>query len=243
VKKVLIIVFVVAVLIAAGIFLLFSNLNSILAKAIEENGGKVTQTAVSVSGVEVSVREGRGSIRGLDVASPEGFKAQNAFSLDDITIDIDIKSLREDPIVIDEIRIRAPVVYAEITKTGSSNINELRKRVSEFNTGKAAKSDKPGGPAKRIKIRQFIFEQGKIEVDASAFGLEKRTIVLPEIRLGNVGGSGGASPDEIAKIIIATLAGKAVSEVVSSETNRLIEEKLGGSVGDKAGELLRKIGN
>ncbi|MCU0639214.1 MAG: AsmA family protein [Candidatus Krumholzibacteria bacterium] len=241
-KKLMIIVVIVAVLIVAGIFFLFSNLNSLIAGAIEKNGGDVTQTSVSVSGVDVSIREGRGSIKGLAVASPEGFDARRAFSLDDITIDIDVKSLREDPIVIDEIRIQAPVVFAEITKTGSSNIDELRKQVREYSAGKSVDGGGQSGTAKRIRIKQFVFEQGKIEVDASALGIEKHTIVLPGIRLENVGGSGGALPDEIAKIIVTTVIGKAVSEVASSETNRLIEEKLGGSIKDKAKGLLEKIG-
>ncbi len=242
-KKVLIIAFVVAVvLIAAVIYLLFSNLNMLLAKEIEKNGNEVTQTSVKVSGVDVSIRKGRGSIKGLAVASPEGFEASKAFSLEDITLDIDIKSLREDPIVIDEIRIHAPVVYAEVTKTGASNIGELRKRVEAYGAGKGGDGGGPDGPVKRIRIRQFVFERGKIEVDASALGIEKRTITLPEIRLDNVGGAGGALPDEIAKIIIMTVAGKAVSKVASSETQKLIEEKLGGSLGDKAKDLIKKIG-
>lgn len=242
-KKVLIVLVVVIALVAAGFYLLFSNLNSLLAKAIEKNGGDVTQTDVGVSGVDVSIREGRGSIKGLAVASPEGFEAKRAFSLDDITIDIDVKSLRDDPIVIDEIRIMAPVVHAEITEKGLSNIMELRNRVNRYSAGKAGDGGGQAGPAKRIRIRKFIFEQGRIEVDASALGIEKRTIALPGITLENIGGSAGATPDEIARIIFSTLAGKAVSEVASSETSRLIEEKLGGSIKDKAKDLLDKIGN
>lgn len=243
-KKILIIAgVVVIVLIAVAVIFLFSNLNSLVAKAIEKHGSDATQTNVSVSGVDISLREGRGSIKGLQVASPDGFKARNAFSLDDITVDIDIKSVRQDPIVIDEIRIQAPIVNAEIMETGASNIDELRKRVQAYTGGTTGESGESSGEAKRIRIKKFVFEKGRVDVDASALGLEKRTIALPEIRLNDVGGTSGAPPDEIARIILTTVVKKVTSEIASSEVDRLIKDKLGGSITDKAKGLLEKIGN
>ena len=104
-----------------------SNIDKLIAKGIEKVGSDATQTQVSVSGVDISLKEGRGSIKGLRVESPEGFDARTALSLEDIAIAIDVKSVREDPIVIGEIRIKAPVVYAEITQAGETNINVLKK--------------------------------------------------------------------------------------------------------------------
>ena len=242
-KKLLIIALVVVVLIVIFVVFVLSNLNSLVAKAIEDNGSEVTQTSVSVTGVEISLRDGKGSIEGLNIASPEGFEAENVFTLDDITVGIDINSLRGEPIIINEIRIKAPVVYAEITKTGTSNIDELRKKVQEYTSQAAGESGESEQQDKLILIRQFVFEKGSIEVNASALGLEKRTIVLPEIRLEDIGGPGGATPDKVTGIILAAVAKKAASEIGGSEINRLIEEKLGGEIKDKAKGLLDKIKN
>ena len=99
------------------------------------------------------------------------------------------------------------------------------------------------GRGKRIRIERFVFEEGRVEADASALGLEKRTIVLPEIRLDDVGGTNGAPPDEITKIILTAIAGKVTSEIADSEIDRLVKEKLGGSAIDKAKDLLKKIGH
>ena len=243
-KKIIIgVVAIVLIAIVVVVVFVLSNLNSLVAEAIEKHGSEVTNTSVRVSGVDISLREGRGSIKGLRVASPGGFTAADAFSLSDITVDIDIKSVREEPIVLDEIRIQAPVVNAEITKTGSSNIDELRKQVQAHTAGTGGGSSESSGETKRIRINKFVFEKGRIEVDASALGLEKRTVVLPEIRLNNVGGKNGAPPDEITKIILTAVAKQVASEIAGSEVDRLIKEKLGGSVTDKAKELLKKIGN
>lgn len=237
-KKVLIVVLVIVILIVVALVLLFSNLNSLVAKAIEKNGSNVTQTSVQVSGVDISLREGRGSIKGLTVASPQGFDARDAFSLDEIILDIDVQSLRGEPIVIDEIRITAPVINAEITKTGASNIEKIRENVNAYTAGGSGQSD---GQAKLIRIKLFVFEQGRVEIDVSALGLENRTVELPEIRMSNVGGEAGAPPDEIAKIILTEVAKNVSSEIAGSQLDRLIREKLGGSITDKAKGLLDKI--
>lgn len=240
-KKILITILVIVVLIIAALVLLFSNINSLVAKAIEKNGSKVTQTSVSVSGVDISLREGRGTIKGLRIANPPGFDTRDAFSLDDITLDIDVQSLREEPIVIEEIRIESPVISAEITKTGASNIEKIRDNVKAYTAGSSG--GETGGRTRRIRIKEFVFEEGRVEVDVSALGLENRTVDLPEIRLSDIGGAEGAPPDEIAKIILAEVAKKVSSEIAGSQLEQLVKEKLGGSVTDKAKGLLDKIKN
>jgi hypothetical protein len=231
---------IVAAAIAVGTWYLASNLDSLVAAAIEKQGSKVTQTSVNVSGVDLSLREGRGSIKGLRVASPEGYKAGNAISLGEITLKLDLGSVREDPVVIDEVRIEAPVVHVEITGKGSSNIDELRKRIQAYSPGGEGES---GGAGKRIRIKEFVFEKGRIEVDASALGMKERTLDLPEVRLSDVGGAQGAPPDEIAKIILGTEAKRVTSEIARSEVSRLIQDKLGGAISEKAKGLLDKIGD
>ncbi len=237
-KKVLIAVLVIVVLIVIALVLLFTRLDSLVARAIEKNGSDVTQTSVRVSGVDLSLRKGRGTIRGLTVASPEGFDARDAFSLDEITLDIDVESLRDEPIVIDEIRIKAPVVNAKITKTGASNIEKIRENVMAYSAGGGGQSE---GSDVLLRIKQFVFEEGRVEVDVSDLGLENRTVELPEIRLSDIGGAEGAPPDEIAKIILAAVAKQVGSEIAGSQLDRMVKEKLGGSITDKAKGLLDKI--
>ncbi len=241
-------ILIVVIAIAIGVYYLLSNLNSLVAEAIEKHGSDVTDTSVGVSGVDISIREGRGSIKGLTVASPDGFEADNAFSLGDITVDIDLNSVREHPVVIEEIRIQAPVVNAEINGSGVSNIDELRKRVQAYTAklssdGHAGEEGEAEGESQTLRIKRFIFEQGRIELDASALGVDKKTITLPEIRLNDIGGAKGAAPDEITRVILTTVTNKVLKEIADSEINRLIEDQLGGSVTDKAKGILKKLGN
>lgn len=237
-KKPIIIGVIVAAVVAVGLTLyFFKNLNSLVAAAIEKYGGDATGTRVSVAGVEISLRAGRGSIKGLRVANPQGFSGRDAFSLADITVDIDLGSVRDNPVIIDEIRIQAPVVYAEVKETGASNIDALRKQVDSHRTG----SDESGGSTTNIRIKTFVFEKGRINVDATALGVQKQELALPEIRLTDVGGKGGAPPDEVTKVILTAFAKNVASEIARSEVNGLIREQLGESLSDKAKGLLDKV--
>lgn len=226
-----------------GIFYFLSNLNSIIAQVLEEQGSHVVATDVSVSGVDISLREGRGTIAGLSVASPDGFDTRHAFTLNEITVDIDLKSIREDPIVIDEIRVLAPVVNAEFLQTGSSNIGELQKNVQQYTASFGGGGEQKNDDLTRIRIKQFIFEKGRIEVDASALGLGKRSLDLPAIRLDDIGGAEGARPDAIAQAVLGALTRKATAEITRAEIDKKVRDRVTDEVEGEVKGLLDKIGN
>ena len=190
-KSILIGSLALLVLIGAGIVFLMSNLNSIVAQAIEYNGSAVTDTDVDVSGVDIQLREGRGSVRGLEVGSPEGFSTSNVFELGDIVVDLDVGSVRDDPVILDEVRIQAPVVHAEINEKGALNLDEIRKQIQSYSGEGPSDTGSDSRAQKRIRIMSFVVEEGRVEVDASAIDVEARTVTLPEIRLDDVGGSQG----------------------------------------------------
>lgn len=233
----------VAVLVIVIVVILsyvLTNLDSLVAKAIEKHGSEVTGTSVRVSGVDLSLSEGRGSIEGLSVANPEGFKAGQAFQLGNITVDLDLESVRSNPIVLDEVRIEAPMIHAEIAKDGKTNIGELRRHIEAF-TGDS--QDKSGKAQKRIRIKSFIFEEGKIEADATALDADKLDITLPAIHLENLGGARGAPPEVIVKKVLTALTEDAAKAMAHSEINQLIGEKLGDALPDEAKSLLEKLGS
>lgn len=58
---------VAAVAVAIAVFGLLSSLNSLVAQAIEKHGSEATGTEVGVSEVEISLKDGRGSIGGLEI--------------------------------------------------------------------------------------------------------------------------------------------------------------------------------
>lgn len=219
-KRFLIIAAVVVLVVIGGVYFLLSNLDSIVAGLIEKYGSEATGTQVAVAGVEISLGDGRATIAGLRIDSPDGYAARQAFTLGEATVDMDVESLRGEPLVIDEIRVAAPVVHAEILESGASNLQDLQKNLQRYaeSMGAGGGGGGDGGgsgadEAKRIRISRFVFEQGRIEADASALGLEARTLTLPSIRIEDIGGDAGARPDEIALAVLGALTRQAATEV------------------------------
>ena len=120
---------IIVIAIAGGVYYLLTNLDALVEAAIEKYGSEATQTAVRVDSVKISLKEGSSAINGLSVANPAGFEAKYAFSLGEISNKINIESLGNDVIVIDDITIRAPQVYFEMNQQRQTNLKELKKNL------------------------------------------------------------------------------------------------------------------
>lgn len=246
-KKIFLITLGLALAIFGAVAFLVSNLDDIVAKVIESEGSKVTGTDVSVSGVEISIKQGSGTISGLTIASPDGFQPAHAFKLEGVTMDIDLASLRSDVIVIDEIRVSDPQVTAQILQDASSNIQALQKHINQYSASKggsgAAGSSSDPATNKRLRIKRFAFDGGRVELDATAIGdKEVRAVDLPAFTINDIGGPEGAAPDAVAKAILAALARQTVETVAKSGAKEKALEVIGDKAGEAAKGLIDKIG-
>jgi hypothetical protein len=239
-KRVLIIVVAVLLMgiVGLGVFL-YNNIDSIVKNAIEKNGGAILGTDVSVGSVDISLKSGRGTIRNIKVKNPDGFDG-NAFTLGEITLDIRVASLNKDPIVIDEIKIAAPDVSVIVNEMGQSNIAAIKDAADRYqasSTGKpAAKQD--GGFEKRVRIAKFTFQEGHVKADASALGQGTIETALPPVRLTDVGGSAGDTPDAIGKTVSRAFLGAVMGAVTKELKGNMIEQGK-----DAASEALKKLIN
>lgn len=224
------------VIVIAGVAVYFYNsIDAIVKNAIERAGTEITGTKVSVGSVDISLKSGRGTIRGVRVANPGGFADQNAVELGEVTLDLDIGSLNRDPIVIEEIRVRAPVVNAEVDEKLATNVGVIQKHVQEYRADAARPAGKQdAGFEKHFVIRSFVVEEGVVTGDATRIGSEKREYRMPPIELSDVGGSRGARPEVLGKAIGAALFARAThvvgDELKASAADQLkdkVEEMLG----------------
>ena len=220
-------IFIIILAIGAGIYYVLTNLDALVEAAIEEHGSKATQTAVRVDKVRIDLIDGAGAVYGLTVANPKGFSDPHAFSLGQIRIKIDIKSLKEEPYVIDEITVRAPRVFAEINKDRKNNLNELKKNLPVGKATAKTKQDKTtDGP--RLIIRQVLFSDGNIQANVVPLNKEYQ-VKLPTLNMTNVGGKNGATPAQIAKEIIGRFTDMAVAEVKKQGFNAELDKLKAGA--------------
>lgn len=196
------------VIFGIAVALLMSNLDGIVKTAIETFGSQVAGVPVRVSAVNISLSEGRGTIKGLTVANPAGFKTPTAFSLGEITLAIDTGSVTKDPVVIKEITVAAPEVTYEVG-AGGSNVDAIKKNVAAATGGgKPAKEPaKESGDTKKLIIDLLQMKAGKVNLAMQTpIPTGAMSSPLPDIKLTGIGRkSNGASGAEVAAQIMDAL--------------------------------------
>ena len=249
-KKIILSLVIVVILALAGVlYYLFSNLDNLIKEAIEKYGSEATQTAVLVESVHIQLKDGAAAINGLSVANPEGFSYDTAFSLGEIKTGIDLKSLKEEPYIIDEITVRAPQVFVEINKDNKTNLNELKNNlmasIPVVNPADQDKqTDKTTTAEPRLIIRRISFTDGNIKALVVPLNNKEYTLKLPSINMRNLGGTTGSTPTELTKEIINQLIDTAKKEVkkkgINAELDKL-KAKARTKLETKKTELKSKI--
>lgn len=231
-------VLIIVIALAAALYYVWSSLDSLVKTAIEEYGSQVTQTTVQVKQVKLqhTLAQGKGSIAGISVANPKGFSTPYAFTLGEIQTKIDIKTITQSPVVIDEIVVAAPQMFFEINNEAKANFNVLKDNINRAIPAKpASKQTETKTPETEIKIiiRRLLIQDGKVE--ATVIPLDKQLSTrLSRIELHNLGGKGGSTPAEIARQVLAVVVDRtraAVSELgieqqlKDAADQRIAEEK------------------
>lgn len=215
-----------AVLIAGAVVYVVLNINSIVKGAIEKYGSQAAETNVRVSAVDVRLSTGEASIAGLTVANPEGFKARNIFSLGNISVRMDVKTVSKSPIVIPEVRISSPEVFYEMNSSGASNLDLLKKNLQGTASGKKPRDEKkPGEKEVKLSIKKLVFEKGRVEARVAALGGRPILLNLPRLELTDIGKGGGATPSEVARTIITALAEETAEVVARSEGEKYLKKR------------------
>lgn len=206
-KKLLLGLIIVLVLaIAGGAYYLLTNLNAIVAAAIEKYGSQAAHTSVQVKQVDIRLKEGSGAIYGLTVANPGGFEWKQVFSLGEIKTGIQYESLKQQPYVIREVTVRAPEIFVEINKDRQMNLNVLKKNLqSGVASGQSSPAGKNDSDQPRLMIKKLVFEQGDIQVRVTPLNSRQYKLKLPPIYMENLGGKHGATATQIANEILNRL--------------------------------------
>src|SRR6185436_16683345 len=181
--------------------------------AIEEYGSAATLTKVLVDNVDIRLASTAAGLHGLTVANPPGFLVAPAVRLDTVNVALDATSLGSDVIVLTEVKIEAPQVYFEVDANRQANIEVIRRNVQRY--GKAEEVSQPDGgtPSSvtpvahkrsnhtRVIIKRLAITGGRVEIDATALGGQRKVVELPDTEVTDIGlMSGGATGTEVAEV-------------------------------------------
>jgi hypothetical protein len=252
-KKVMIGLGILVVVLGIVLWRVYANLDKIVAKVIQDVGTEVTQTAVRVGGVELDLVNGKAGLSQLSVANPAGFSSPHIFSLERISVAIDVGSVGSNPIIIDEIVVRQPKVAYEINQAGTSNLDVLKKNTADYSatrsrgTGSASGEQEPAGKGEEIRliIRTLRFEGGELTASSALRPDKPVEARLPAFTMTGIGqSSGGASSAQIAKEVLNRLVGQATDAARKAGVDRLnreLQEKASEKLGDRVGGALKGL--
>lgn len=207
-KKLGMAVLVLLAVVAGALFWLRGNADDLLRRAIVDYGSAMTGARVEVAAVEISAADGRGTIRGLSIGNPAGFKTAHAVTVGEIELVVDIASLAKDVVVIRKIAVMSPDIIYE-KAGGTTNFDAVQKNIAAY-LG-PAKQERGG---RKLIVEEFAVRNAKAQ--ASAAFLEGRTVAvsLPDIVMRDLGkAKGGVTPGELGQEIVAALKQRLASTV------------------------------
>lgn len=235
----------IVIVIIAVVVIGLSNIDSIIKEGVETQGSEITQAKVSLSEVEISATDGSGRLAGLVIGNPKGFQTDYAFSLGAVKIKLDVGTVLEDKVVINEITIEAPQIIYELGD-GGSNLDALKRNVNSYlgvdeKSGKASAGEKPAAKkddgGKKLIIEHIYIRGGTISVSASMLQGRKITSPLPDLHLKDIGKKeGGASPGEAVNEVITAVQDAATKSVASLNIEGLL-----GDVGKAVESQLKGV--
>lgn len=214
-KKLFIGLLVLALLLGAGLYYVVSNLDAIVKRGIETAGTDALGTAVRVDSVAIDLSAGSATLSGFSIANPDGFSNQDMVRFDELSVALDLGSLRSDVIRITSIRSVNPYVLYELQGT-QSNIDAVRARFP----AQAQAPDPAPGPQPVIGIDAVTIEgiQGSLQSDLLTTPIN--------VNLGNVNlpAAQGTPPElaqQIARPLLTQLARNAAAAFAAIPASQL----------------------
>ncbi|MBL9199810.1 MAG: hypothetical protein JNL39_04845 [Opitutaceae bacterium] len=243
-KKLLIVLALLALLVVGAIVYVSMNLGDIVTAGVNKYGPQLTQTKLTLASAKISPLSGEGTLTNLVIGNPKGWSENDLASLGKIHVNIVPSSLRGDHIVINEVVIEAPVFNYE-TKIVSSNVADLLKNIEQaVGPTKPAGDNKVPAPATgtptKFAVKKFRLLDGKVRVGV---GPAATTVALPAIEIDELGTQeGGVTAAQAASIVMKQVVGKIVGATTGAASDLL---KTGGAASaegiKKAGDAIKGL--
>ncbi len=179
------IVFLVVLLLIAGVVLLFS-LDGLANTAVEKSGTYALGTNTTAAGTSVGLAAGKITVKDLRVANPPGFGTDPFVAVTETAATLDGGTVFSQPIVVKTLELRGIRLKLE-QQSGKMNYDPILEALKRFQ----GSSDKTSGGSKRLLIKELVLAD--ITVGAQLLPIPgvapSPEVKIPEIRLSNVGGA------------------------------------------------------
>jgi hypothetical protein len=216
------------VLVIAAVVATTFYLDSLAKKGVERVGSDVAKVEVRVANASLGVLSGKGELRGLRVANPEGFQAPSAVAAESVTVEVQPRSLLTGKVVIHSIQIRSP----EITFEGGLQGNNLGKLLENIRGTDPAQDQ---ASQRKLQVDDLLVSGGQVNLTLTLLGSRSATVPMPDIHLTQLGqGPDGITSAELSEKLLAVLLETAIRTATAELAKAAIPslDKAPKSIGD-----------
>ena len=196
-----VVVAVALVMVVVSVFVL-SNLNDLVKQAIEEVGTDVLGTPVTLREVDIQLKEAKGSLRGLAIQNPQGFSNNKLIEMDEILLDLDIASLQDKLVIVQQVKVDGAKLLAE-QKGSNTNLQALKDHLDQGQDSAPSSPQSDQGSSTSdvlLRIDRFDFTNASTRMISDQLG--ETDLNLPDIQVTKIGGTKGLPPEQIASALI-----------------------------------------
>lgn len=197
IKRIAILLILLAIV---AFFAIGKSVNTLVKSGIEKGGTRLTDVPVTLQDASVALMSGGGSLSGLKIANPDGFKSDSAIAVKNATLSLEPGSLMSEKIIIHELKLEQPSITYERTLS-SSNLDKIMETIQKKIPETPENSEEA-----RFQIDDFQILQAKVKLGLTALGGNGVEFTLPDITLKDLGKEGaGLTSAELAKEILKTV--------------------------------------
>ncbi|MEW5911566.1 MAG: AsmA family protein [Thermodesulfobacteriota bacterium] len=203
-KKVLLVLlgmFLVVVVVAAAVYM---ALEPLAQKGIQHFGSRTLRTPVQVQEVQISLFPGQVLLRGLEIGDPYGNPGLYAALVPSLRLRLQLGSLLEPKLVIDELVISGPAFV--LGPGGQERSVEAWQSGLERITGRLESGLRRLPARLRLQINHLLLDRAKLVLREGPGGA-KRSLDLAKLEMKGLGKDGpGLSPAQVVEVLRRYLA-------------------------------------
>lgn len=204
--------------ITGSLWWLYNSLDAQVAYAIRRYGPEITGVSVSLAKATINPLDGKAALRDLVVGNPDGFKTNQAISLGEISVTLDIGSLTTDVIRIKELTLLKPEITYEYA-SGKNNLEVLQQNI-ERSIGQepgARKNRQNSESGKKLVIEHLYVKGATAHVSAELLNGKSVSVPIPDLHLQDIGRkSDGVTAGEVTKQIVGSIVQQVSTAMTSA---------------------------
>jgi len=196
-KKILLLILLVIVI---GLTAAYFYRNMLVEAAVEKSGTYVLKVDTNLGSASLDLGGGSLSLSDYTIDNPAGFEGDHFLKLDHAMVAVNSGSLLDDEVVIDSIVLEGfRLSLEQIDRKG--NYLTLLDNLKKFNVSSDSES------SKKLKVKKVALRDIGADLSLSLMGKvsEKKSFVLDDFTLKDVGGADGTTTSGLIKTVIGEL--------------------------------------